>query len=144
VRLIDTIIVHQSDTTDGTVEAIRRYHVEVKKWKDIGYHYVVYNDASVHKGRPNSEVGAHCEGNNATSIGICVIGKGAALPLGEGYMTKEKWAALLKLCYEVMQAYGVSYTRVFGHREMPSGKKQGKTCPGFSVATLRKLLAQGE
>ena len=42
--------------------------------KNIGYHFVIYLDGTIKKGRPIEESGAHCLGQNKNSIGICYIG----------------------------------------------------------------------
>lgn len=63
MRNIKEIIVHCSATPEGrdyTVADIDRWHKQ-RGWKGIGYHYVVYRDGSVHKGRDVSGIGAHCE-----------------------------------------------------------------------------------
>ena len=63
MRKIDEIIIHCAATPEGknfTVAQIRDWHVNGNGWKDIGYHYVIYLDGSVHKGRPIEQVGAHC------------------------------------------------------------------------------------
>jgi N-acetylmuramoyl-L-alanine amidase len=133
------IVIHQTDTPTATVESIDRYHRSLG-WAGIGYHYVVYHDGSVHKGRLNSETGAHCKGDNATSIGVCCVGKAHALPIGAGYMNQAIWDGLIRLVGQLMTAYHIPVSRVVGHRERPSGQEQGKTCPGFDVAVIRNLL----
>jgi len=141
MRPIDMIVLHQTGTATGTVESIRRYHMAPppngKGWKDIGYHYLLYADGSVHKGRPNSQVGAHCQGDNATSLGICCVGAGDGFPVGQGYMTEPMETALLDLVELLCRAYRVPPDRIFGHRERPSGKRQGKTCPGYEAHLVR-------
>ena len=81
MRKIDKIILHCSATPEGkdfTVEQIRMWHVKGRGWRDIGYHFVIYRDGSIHKGRPIEQSGAHTSGQNANSIGICYIGGLAA------------------------------------------------------------------
>ena len=142
MREIDMVVIHQTDTPTATVESVRRYHIEHNQWSDIGYHYLIYRDGSVHKGRLNSQVGAHCRGDNATSIGVCCVGKGNALPVGEGYMNQAMWDALLGLVRQLISAYRIPVHRVVGHRERLSGRQQGKTCPGFDVVGIRNLLRE--
>jgi N-acetylmuramoyl-L-alanine amidase len=43
-------------------------------WSDIGYHFLIYLDGSLHEGRPIERVGAHCKGHNEGSIGIAYVG----------------------------------------------------------------------
>ncbi len=139
MRDIDMIVLHQTGTPTGTLESVRRYHMRVLGWSDIGYHYLITRDGKVHKGRPNSRVGAHCAGDNATSIGICCVGAADAFPIGRGYMTLRMWIALLQLVNRLVRAYGIPGDRIFGHRERPSGIRQRKTCPGYDAAIVRAL-----
>ena len=81
MRSITEIIVHCTATPEGkpfTVQQIREWHTAPKPkgngWRDIGYHYIVYLDGSVHNGRPVEQIGAHCSGHNAHSIGVCYVG----------------------------------------------------------------------
>ena len=76
MRTITEIIVHCSATPEGrdyTVAQIRQWHLQ-RGFRDIGYHYVIYRDGTIHTGRPVAQAGAHCTGHNAHSIGVCYIG----------------------------------------------------------------------
>ena len=76
MREIDDIIIHCTATRKNrhhTVEDIRKWHLE-RGFDDIGYHYVIYLDGTVHVGRPIEVVGAHAYGHNLRSIGICYVG----------------------------------------------------------------------
>ena len=73
MRKINKLIVHCSATPEGRdvkTETIKDWHVNGNHWKDIGYHYVIELDGSIHKGRDENVIGAHCSGQNANSIGI--------------------------------------------------------------------------
>ncbi len=59
-------------------------------------------------------------------------------------MTQPMWDALLRLVGQLVAAYHIPVSRVVGHRERPSGREQGKTCPGFDLAVIRDLLRQAE
>ena len=77
MREINKIIVHCADTPEGRdvkTEEIKRWHTEERGWSDIGYHWVVELDGSIHAGRDESINGAHCRGHNSDSIGICYVG----------------------------------------------------------------------
>ena len=74
-RQITDIIIHCSATPEGkdyTIQDIRRWHKQ-QGWSDIGYHYVVYRNGHIEPGRDVDIAGAHCEGHNAKTIGICYI-----------------------------------------------------------------------
>jgi len=51
---------------------IHGWHL-VRGWAGIGYHYVIKADATIERGRPRWALGAHDEGENADSMGICVV-----------------------------------------------------------------------
>ena len=76
MRKITEIIIHCSATIEGkdyTVADIDRWH-RARGFRNIGYHYVIYRDGSIHGGRPIRETGAHCAGLIVHSIGICYFG----------------------------------------------------------------------
>lgn len=131
MRQINDIIVHCSATKEGrdyTVADIDRWHKE-RGWRGIGYHYVIYRDGSVHAGRPVEQIGAHCTGHNANSIGICYIGGVAA----DGKTPKDtrtpaQRIALRELVEELRAKYPGA--TVHGHREFAP-----KACPSFDVQT---------
>lgn len=76
MRKINEIIVHCTATQDGKnikVEDINRWHKE-RGWNMIGYHYVVYLDGTIHQGRSEDQIGAHCLKHNTNSIGVVYVG----------------------------------------------------------------------
>lgn len=129
MRRITEIIIHCSATSEGkdfTVEDIRRWHL-ARKFADIGYHYVIYRDGSVHKGRAENIAGAHCLGHNANSIGICYIGgvtKDGKTP--KDTRTPQQKTALRQLVNQLKFYY--PHATVHGHNEFSS-----KACPSFNV-----------
>ena len=68
MRKINKAIVHCTATPEGrhtTVEDVRRWHLD-RGWSDIGYHYLIYLDGTVHEGRPIEIQGAHTKGKTKT------------------------------------------------------------------------------
>lgn len=93
----------------------------------IGYHYVVGLDGTVTVGRPESEMGAHCLGENLHSIGVCYIGgldKESLQPADT--RTPAQREALRHLIAELRLRYPGA--TVHGHREFAA-----KACPCFDV-----------
>lgn len=77
MRTITLIILHCSATREGQsfgFEDCRRDHIRHRGFRDIGYHYYITRDGTVHRGRPLEQVGAHCCNHNRHSIGICYEG----------------------------------------------------------------------
>ena len=110
MRSISEIIIHCADTPEGrdnTVADIAAWH-KAKGYRTIGYHYVVYRDGSIHPGRPIEEIGAHCKGHNAHSIGICYIGgQSADGKAHKDTRTPEQKEALLSLLTPVIIIGGI-------------------------------------
>lgn len=131
MRKITKIIVHCSATPEGrdyTVADIDRWHKQ-RGWKGIGYHYVIYRDGSVHTGRDVEQIGAHCTGQNANSIGICYIGGMTAdNKKPKDTRTPEQVTALRALINELKTKYPTA--TIQGHNEFAN-----KACPCFDVKT---------
>lgn len=129
VRNIKEIIVHCSDTPDGkdfTVADIRRWHL-ARNFSDIGYHYVIYRDGSVHEGRDVNISGAHCTNHNSISIGICYIGGRAAVgTTPKDTRTEAQKKALVDLLKKLKKLY--PNATIHGHREFAA-----KACPCFDA-----------
>ena len=131
MRKINEIIIHCAATPEGkdfTVQDIDRWHRQ-RGFAEIGYHFVIYRDGSVHTGRELAKVGAHCTGHNANSIGICYIGGCAADgKTPKDTRTPQQREALRGLVADLQKQYpGAS---VHGHREFAN-----KACPCFDVKT---------
>lgn len=134
-RRIDMIVVHCTATPEGqdvTVEAIRKDH-KSRGYADIGYHYVIYRDGSVHEGRDVNLSGAHTQGYNSHSIGVCYVGgleniKGvpyAKLP-AKDTRTEAQKTALLRLLKSLRVLYPKA--KIYGHRDFAK-----KACPSFDA-----------
>ena len=137
MRKIDKVIVHCTATPEGrytTVEDVRRWH-KVQGWSDIGYHYIVYLDGTVHEGRPVELVGAHCKGHNTGSIGIAYVGGIDAIHLqAKDTRTIEQKIALVDMLSYFKTAYPT--VRIYGHRDFAT-----KACPSFDAKTEYKDIS---
>ena len=128
MRLLDKHIIHCSDTPnnrDVTVEEIRDWHIKGNEWDDIGYHFVIYRDGTLHIGRPLEQVGAHCYGQNSNSIGTCLIGRDK--------FTKKQMDTLVTH-QKLLKALIPTLRTTQGHCDYNSQK----TCPNFSVRDFLK------
>ena len=108
------------------MQDIRRWHLE-RGFKDIGYHYVVYLDGSIHAGRSTKLTGAHCTGHNRNSIGVCYIGgMSADMKHAKDTRTEAQKKALVSLLKELKRRY--PNARIYGHRDFAA-----KACPSFDA-----------
>lgn len=136
MREINKLIIHCSATPEGKdikTETIRSWHVNGNHWKDIGYHYVIELDGSVHKGREESVIGAHCSGQNANSIGICYVGGTDKNGKAKDTRTEAQKQSLAKLLKELKQKY--TKATIHGHSEYAN-----KACPCFDAKTEYEYL----
>ncbi len=142
-RIINEIIVHCSATREGfdyTVSDITKWHKQ-RGFSTIGYHYVVYRDGSIHTGRDINISGAHCDGHNSHSVGICYIGglenrlnpKTGKYDIPKDTRTAEQKASLLKLLSQLRSLYPSAKIR--GHRDFAN-----KACPSFDATKEYKTI----
>lgn len=176
MRHINLIVIHCSASPNGvwvSPEQINQWHRNrgfrrdtdfARRYRpalpNIGYHRLILANGNIAFGRELEEVGAHVQGHNAHSVGICMVG------LTAFFLTQ--WEALRtclgSLCLGIAAQIGervpatwlpipspaeaVSFfhshgIRVCGHRDL-SPDKDGdgvvephewlKTCPSFDVA----------
>lgn len=128
-RNIKELIVHCSATPEGkdySVDTIRQWHLQ-RGFSDIGYHYVIYRDGSIHIGRDESIIGAHCTGHNTNSIGVCYVGGCASDgKTPKDTRTTEQKQSLVKLLKELKTKY--PQASIHGHRDFAN-----KACPSFDA-----------
>ena len=128
MRKIKEIIIHCSATKEGrnfTVADIDRWHRE-RGMRSIGYHFVIYRDGSIHVGRPVEEIGAHCKGHNAISIGVCYIGGLSKKGKPKDTRTRDQKASMQALIEQLKEEYPLA--TIHGHNEFAA-----KDCPCFNV-----------
>lgn len=141
MRKLDYLVIHCSDSPKATTktEDIRRWHVKERGWQDIGYHRVIEGDGSVHQGRPDDVAGAHAEGFNSRSLGVCVTGRFdvEAITLDDLQGT-----ALIQVCAALCQRHKIPPSHIIGHRDVYPllGKPVAKTCPGKNLQALLPRL----
>lgn len=138
MRQVDWLVVHTCGAFDWvhrkvvhqSVEVVRRYHIDVKGWHDIGYHKYIEHDGTCRLGRLPQEVGAGVEGFNDHTLHICCSGDGDHEPFN--------LAQLQSLTYELAawaRQFHLAFDRAIGHREtqLHGGPVVYKDCPGRFV-----------
>lgn len=128
MRAINYIVVHHSASPRTTTAAeIEKWH-RAKGWQGIGYHYVIEGDGHIEIGRLEEIVGAHVEGHNKDSIGICVVGDNTK---PEQSWTPKQVQVLYSLLVKLHNKYPKAQLK--GHRDFKPTE-----CPGR--ADWRELL----
>ncbi|MBR0195134.1 MAG: N-acetylmuramoyl-L-alanine amidase [Paludibacteraceae bacterium] len=128
MRTINEIIVHCSATFPDqvvTIADITRWHRQLG-WKTIGYHFLITLAGEIQEGRPIEEVGAHCTGHNANSIGVCYVGGVAADGKPADTRNEAQKQALLVLLKRLKEQF--PNATIHGHRDFAQ-----KACPCFDA-----------
>lgn len=142
MRQIKKIVVHSSDQATNypsinwdkrfyNAESIEAFHVEHNGWDHIGYHWVVLENGRIEKGCHEEEVGYHVKGENAHSIGICMITQDNTSRIAIQALNAMRTLAIRKA-----GDYGLSMYDIYTHNYFDNSK----VCPGFSMIELHKLL----
>jgi len=120
------VIHHSASDLKTTIEDIHRWHLE-KNWAGIGYHYVIYPDGTIYRGRPEWARGAHAWQDekheaNTNGLGICLIGN-----FEIGKPTEEQINSLVWLIHDIWNRYpGI---QVIGHKDVMPTACPGKNFP---------------
>lgn len=141
MRTITLIVVHCSATKAGldyTVEDIDAWHRQ-RGFRSIGYHYVIYRDGSIHAGRPEEKVGAHCKNHNSHSIGVCYIGGLDSEGRPCDTRTTAQKASLHHLLQQLHRSY--PHALIVGHHDL----NPMKACPCFdAVAEYKSIVEESD
>ncbi|WP_297644099.1 N-acetylmuramoyl-L-alanine amidase [uncultured Bacteroides sp.] len=145
MRKIDYIIIHCSATREGHILTPAALDLEHRRrgFRMTGYHYYIRRDGTTVSTRPLELVGAHVQGYNKHSIGICYEGGLDAQGCPKDTRTPEQRTALRLLVARLLRRFRGN-VRICGHRDLsPDLNGNGvlepwewvKECPCFDVAT---------
>jgi len=136
MRTINKIIIHCTATPEGrtvTVADVDKWHRE-KGWNGIGYHYLIGLNGEICKGRDESIIGAHTEGQNANSIGVAYVGGMTKdMKSAKDTRTTAQKISLLNLIKQLKIKYPTA--KIYGHRDFSS-----KACPSFDAKNEYKNM----
>lgn len=125
------IFVHHAYAKKASAADIHRWHLE-RGWNGIGYHKVIRKNAMIEEGRPLWAKGAHAEGFNDVSIGVCFEGSFDKEKINEG-----QWDAGVNELIALREQYPEAI--IVGH-----GWFNNTSCPGMPNAVLCKMIQQVE
>ncbi len=124
------VTIHCSYTKNGEsvpLSVIDSWHKK-KRYRKIGYHYLIQPDGTVERGRALNEKGAHVRGDNDDNVGVCLI--------GNDKFTREQFISLRSLLETLRITYGIPYWALYCHNQFKSAQKKRKTCPNISINKL--------
>ena len=141
------IVIHHSVTKTGNAKIFDDYHKNGKKWKGVGYDFVIGNGNGAGDGQVEVTfrwrqqiAGAHVGGTprnwaNEDGVGICLVGD-----FRDSAPTYRQMQSLTKLTRFLQQRYNIPTSRVYGHRSTP-GYTGGTGCPGnFPMSSFKAML----
>lgn len=143
-RKWDYIVIHHSATDVGKALSFDYVHSKKRRWKGLGYHFVIDNGTS-EKEDGQIEVsprwiaqddGAHCRANgmNYRGIGVCLVGNFNV----DNVTTKQK-EALIYLVNILKDYYSIPNSHILGHGQVEGASTD---CPGrkFPWGEIRRCL----
>ena len=120
------MILHHAAAKSCGAATIHQWHLN-NGWSGIGYHFVVRKNGTIERGRPEKYVGAHAEGSNSDSIGICFEGDFMTETMSETQKNAGK-----ELVTDLKKKYGIS--KVQKHSDVCSTDCPGKNFPFSEIA----------
>ena len=137
----EKIVIHHSASDINTsINDVHRWH-QNRGWIGIGYHYLIYHNGDVYKGRPEWAVGAHAYQDaaheaNSNGIGICLIGNFDYQRPRDAQMKE-----LLTLILNIRKRY--PNLPVIGHKDLMATECPGQNFPWSDLyAKLQKEVIE--
>ncbi len=117
------------------VRAIQAFHLDVRGWCDVGYHYLVSASGEVYEGRPAPDRGAHVSGATTGNLGIAFVGcfqADGCNGWGTEVPPEEMLVGAAHLIEQLALTHGLSVNdaTVIGHRDHPTAQT---ACPGDNL-----------
>ena len=124
---------HNQTACETAVKSIQDFHIDGRKWDDIGYNYVMGGDARIYEGRGWYAVGAHTLGMNDKAVAISLIGNYDKVDPPKFMLDlAQKWIECAVLKGVVAPDY-----QLHGHRDQTC-----TSCPGQHLYDIIKKWKQ--
>ena len=130
----DYIVLHHAEAVKCTAQDVHSWH-RANGWTGIGYHFFVRKDGTIYRGRPINVVGAHVQGMNSCSVGICAEGD---------YHTKDKSMpqaqkkAIIGLVKYLKENYYPN-AKIVGHKEIGDSNCPGRYYPLDEIRNMKYM-----
>ena len=133
----DYITLHHAEASVCTAQQIDDWH-KSNGWSGIGYHFFVRKNGEIYRGRPLWAIGAHVQGMNDKSIGICAEGS-----YMRETMPEAQKQAIAKLLDYLKENYYPN-AKIVGHREIGDSNCPGDNYPLTELKNYKALLKEDE
>lgn len=127
------VIHHSASSPDLTIEDIHQEHLNLG-WLCVGYHIIILKDGTIQYGRPMDSMGAHAQGFNDCSLGVCLIGYFHRDNVNTGQYPNKPTDKQLASLVEVLTNWRKKIPQkveTVGHRQLNS-----TACPGDGFSHL--------
>lgn len=143
-RKVDLIVIHCSaskENVDYSFEQCCKDH-RARGFNTCGYHRFISKDGTIHEGREFDVSGAHVQGHNSHSIGICYEGGLDSKGKPKDTRTAAQKLSIAHCILEALEYAEGNVKRITGHRDLsPDRDGDGvvepnewvKVCPCFDA-----------
>lgn len=131
LKEVKFIIIHHTDRNNDFPLFVKIRHIYLRKWEDIGYHYLIGNtrpltfNGKLYRGRNEAFQGAHALDYNHNSLGVCLIGN-----FDKKKPSQKQLQTLYIFLVSKLQQYKIQPENILGHKELSNVTK---SCPGENV-----------
>ncbi len=126
---INGLVIHHSATKGRTIRSMAEYHIEVKGWPGLAYHYAIGWDGVVYHCQDDRNASYHTQGHNRHNVGVVLVGD---------YEAKEPSEAMIRSLGMLIEDLRGKYRmdHAWMHRET-----KATLCPGSrAVPHVQPLL----
>lgn len=147
MRFIKYIVIHCS-AGYGNVASIKRFWKEVLGWKEVGYHFFIYQDGTIERLLNISKISNGVKGYNSSSVHISYQGGVDPKNVNQAVDTRTdaQKLAIIEVIKEVLEelkkTQDASDIKILGHRDFSPDKNGNgviesweriKECPSFNA-----------
>lgn len=122
MREIDSIVLHHT-ACENSFETIAHYHIKVRGWAEVFYHYIIDKDGLMHKGRALDNFATT---RRRGAIEIAIVGR-----LHEREIFDHQVYTLLNLLDELYTLLDDKKIKIFGHNELSATICPGNLCVDY-------------
>jgi hypothetical protein len=128
---VDAVVVHHSASRGQSIRNLAEYHIAVRGWSGIGYHFAVGWNGVVYMMNDVERRTNHAQGHNSHTIGVVMVGSYDTISPSDATIE-----STLRLIQHLGNMYGAD--SVVFHRDL-----KATACPGQgAVDALRERITE--